>query len=75
MFHQKPKADRFKGMALYQGNLVLVLLVLGFQAVTQGENKLPLDYYTLDPQIFTDSEHPIKLDRECPVDNNIPCTD
>ena len=38
----------------------LVLLILGFQAVTRGENKLPHEYYTLVPKIFTDSEPPIK---------------
>ena len=38
------------------------LLLLGEnQAVTRGENKLPHDYYTLNPQVFTDSEPPIKL--------------
>ena len=30
----------------------LVVVVVGFQAVTQGKNKLPHDYYTLDPPIF-----------------------
>ena len=37
----------------------LVLVLVGFQAVKRGENKLPHDYYTLDPQFFTDSEPPI----------------
>ena len=32
--------------------LVLVLVVVGFQAVTQGKNKLPHDYYTLEPQFY-----------------------
>ena len=34
---------------------VLVLL-LGYQAVTRGKNKVPHTQYTLDPQFFTDSE-------------------
>ena len=33
--------------------LVLVdVLLVGFQAVTRGKNKLPHDYYTLDPPDF-----------------------
>ena len=30
----------------------LVVVLVGFQAVTRGENKLPHDYYPLDPQDF-----------------------
>ena len=29
-----------------------VLVLVGFQAVTRGENKLPHDYYTMDPPDF-----------------------
>ena len=31
---------------------LVVVVVLGFQAVTQGENKLPHAQYTTDPQYF-----------------------
>ena len=36
----------------YQAPFWLVVLVVGNQAVTQGENKLPHAQYTLDPQYF-----------------------
>ena len=32
--------------------VVVVVLLLGYQAVTRGENKLPHGQYTLDPQYF-----------------------
>ena len=41
--------------APFQVDLVLVVLLLAVfknQAVTQGKNKLPHDYYTSDPQDF-----------------------
>ena len=31
---------------------VVLVLVLGYKAVTRGENKLPHGQYTLDPQYF-----------------------
>ena len=31
---------------------LVVVLLLGYQAVTRGENKLPYGQYTLDPQYF-----------------------
>ena len=34
------------------GVVLGVVLVLGFQAVTRGKNKLPNDYYTLNPPNF-----------------------
>ena len=45
----------------HHAHFQVVLVVVTNQAVTRGENKLPHEYYTLDPQIFTDSEPPIKL--------------
>ena len=46
----------------HQGPFWLVVVFgLGYQAVTRGENKLPHGQYNLDPNIFTDSGHPIKL--------------
>ena len=32
--------------------VLIVVVVLGYQAVTRGKNKLPHGQYTLDPQYF-----------------------
>ena len=39
--------------------LPVVVVVLGFQAVTRHENKLPHDYYTLDPPKFLQILNPL----------------
>ena len=41
--------------------VVVVLVVVGFQAVTLGKNKLPHDYYTSDPQDFYRFSTPYKM--------------
>ena len=41
--------------------LLLVVLVVQGQAVTQGENKLPHGQYTLDPQYFYRFWTPYKM--------------
>ena len=47
---QDPKDQpRPSGTLLARCNLVLLL---GYQAVTRGKNKLPHTQYTLDPQYF-----------------------
>ena len=39
--------------------LVVLVVVVEFQAVTRGENKLPCDYYTLDPRDFLQILNPL----------------
>ena len=41
--------------------LVVVVLVVGFQAVSQGKNKLPYAQYTSDPQYFFRFWTPYKM--------------
>ena len=48
-------------MAMAGAVLALVLVVLGFQAVTRGENKLPHAQYTLDPQYIYTFWTPYKM--------------
>ena len=43
--------------------LLVVLLVLQGQAVTQGKNKLPQGQFTLDPQYFYRFWTPYKMTR------------
>ena len=39
--------------------LVVLVVVVRFQAVTRGKNKLPHDYYTLDPPLFLQIVNPL----------------
>ena len=42
--------DRMAMAGAVSALVVVVLLVLGFQAVTRGENRLPHAQYTSDPK-------------------------
>ena len=49
--------------------LVVVVLILGFQAVTRGKKSCHMHNTPQTPNIFTYSGPPIKLDGVGPVDN------
>ena len=55
------KMTDWMAMAGAVSALVFLLLLLGFQAVTQGENKLPHAQYTSDPQYFYRFWTPYKM--------------